>query len=51
MTHPEKSPNRERCWTIEVCRTCHRLARWPFCEHREDNGSWYRLATVKEVGR
>lgn len=22
-------------WVIDVCRTCGRLAQWPFCEHRE----------------
>lgn len=21
-------------WIIEVCLTCGRLARWPFCEHK-----------------
>lgn len=23
-------------WTIDVCRTCGKLAIWPFCEHRPD---------------
>ncbi len=22
-------------WIIDVCKTCGRLATWPFCEHRE----------------
>jgi hypothetical protein len=21
-------------WIIDVCRTCHRVVRYPFCEHR-----------------
>lgn len=25
-----------RTWIIEVCKTCARLAVWPFCEHREE---------------
>ena len=25
-----------RSWIIPVCRTCERLAVWPFCEHRPD---------------
>jgi hypothetical protein len=25
-----------RDWTIQVCRTCDRLAMWPFCEHRDE---------------
>lgn len=33
-------------WTIPVCRTCHRIAHWPFCQHREDNGDWFAYVTV-----
>lgn len=36
---------------VEVCKTCDRKAQWPFCEHKTDDGSWYRLAVVREVGR
>lgn len=25
----------QKGWIIDVCRTCHREAKWPFCEHRE----------------
>ncbi len=28
-------------WTIPVCRTCYRIALWPFCVHREANGDWF----------
>lgn len=44
----------ERAWWIDVCRTCERLARWPFCEHRprgyQQPGSpgWY--VTVRVTG-
>ena len=27
-------------WTIDVCRTCHKKAQWPFCEHRDQGGDW-----------
>lgn len=33
-------------WTIAVCRTCHRQANWPFCEHKTDGGEWFGLVTV-----
>ena len=36
---------------VEVCKTCDRQAQWPFCEHKTDDGRWYRLVTVREVGR
>jgi len=36
-------------WFLEVCRTCHRRAVWPFCEHKEDNGDWF--VTVNVSGR
>lgn len=36
---------------VEVCKTCDRKAVWPFCEHKTNDGSWYRLAMVREVGR
>lgn len=40
-----------RSWLIPVCRTCDRLAVWPFCEHREmpppdGTGSWLTYVTV-----
>lgn len=25
-------------WTISVCLTCGREAKWPFCEHRRTDG-------------
>jgi hypothetical protein len=28
-------------WVIDVCRTCGRLAAWPFCEHRDQ---WLKTA-------
>jgi hypothetical protein len=34
-------------WAIDVCRTCGRIARVPFCEHREYNGSWFVTIVVK----
>lgn len=46
----------KRIWTIEVCKTCSRLAVWPFCEHRPDGyvppgtPSWCELVRVREVG-
>ena len=33
-------------WFLEVCRTCHRRAVWPFCEHKEDNGNWFVTVNV-----
>ncbi|GAC1521660.1 MAG: hypothetical protein NVS3B1_06150 [Marmoricola sp.] len=46
-------PVRRTRWTgiVEVCNTCDRKAQWPFCEHKTDNGRWYRLVQVREVGR
>lgn len=45
-----------RTWVIAVCRTCDRLAQWPFCEHRDEwvNGGsppppWYEHVTVREA--
>jgi len=38
-------------WVIDVCRTCGRLAVWPFCEHRDnppdDGTGWCYPARVK----
>jgi hypothetical protein len=34
---PEK-----RSWVIDVCRTCDRLAVWPFCEHRPTSPQYDR---------
>jgi hypothetical protein len=31
---------REFGWVIDVCRTCHREAKWPFCEHRDQGPNW-----------
>jgi hypothetical protein len=44
-------PVRERpgSWVIDVCRTCGRLAVWPFCEHRSDLGRWYESVHVREI--
>lgn len=36
---------------VEICKTCDRKAQWPFCEHKTNDGSWYRLVRVREVGR
>lgn len=50
-------PNKPRVWTIEVCRTCGRLAVWPYCSHRptgfvaSGTTPWYEIVTVREVGR
>ena len=42
-------------WAIEVCRTCHRIAHFPFCEHRDQylaaypaggGPSWYAMVHV-----
>ncbi len=44
-------------WIIDVCKTCGRLATWPFCEHRDQRpafGSWcigVRVAPVDQNGR
>lgn len=27
-------------WSIDVCRTCGRLAQWPFCAHRGNGPAW-----------
>ncbi len=41
-----------RTWVIDVCRTCGKLAQWPFCEHRDekrtDDMSWCVPITVVE---
>lgn len=38
-------------WTIEVCRTCGRVARWPFCAHRDeaqiDGKPWCESVVVR----
>ena len=45
-----------RTWVIDVCRTCGRVATWPFCEHRPeafataDGESWYEPIRVREAG-
>lgn len=44
-----------RVWLIDVCRTCNRLAQWPFCEHRPahfapDTPRWYETVRVRETG-
>jgi len=46
-----------REWTIDVCRTCGRLAVWPFCEHRPTGyvpwhvwEAWCESVHVREVG-
>jgi hypothetical protein len=47
-----------RRWVIDVCKTCDRLAHYPFCEHRPEHGSyvdppplWYETITVRKAGR
>lgn len=53
---------KRREWIIEVCRTCARIANWPFCEHRQQwldahprvmasTPSWTELVRVKEASR
>ena len=38
-------------WVISICRTCGRVAQWPFCEHREqppaDGSPWCLPVSVK----
>lgn len=34
-------------WVIMVCLTCGAKAEWPFCEHREANGEWFTMVTVR----
>lgn len=46
-----RTPSRRWEGIVEVCKTCDRKAQWPFCEHKTDDGSWYRLVVVREVGR
>lgn len=48
-----ESQSRRARWEgiVEVCKTCDRKANWPFCEHKTNDGSWYRLVRVREVGR
>lgn len=36
MPETESGAKFPTSWVIEVCRTCGRVATWPFCEHRED---------------
>ena len=44
-----------REWIIEICRTCGRQAKWPFCEHRPDGyvppdtPSWCVPVRVREI--
>jgi hypothetical protein len=36
-------------WTIDVCRTCGKQAKWPFCEHRKTTSAgqpWYTVVIV-----
>lgn len=37
----------ESGWIIDVCATCHRLAVWPFCEHRRTDRRWTVAVAVK----
>lgn len=45
-------------WFIDVCKTCGRIAHWPFCEHRPehfpltlDAPRWYETVRVRETSR
>jgi hypothetical protein len=38
-------------WTIDVCRTCGRLATWPGCEHWHSAPNWCRPIRVRPVGK
>jgi hypothetical protein len=46
-----------REWVVEVCRSCDRLAQWPFCSHRPQGldavgaAPWTETVRVREVGR
>lgn len=43
-TKPKKIKVR---WPLEVCKTCHRRAIWPFCEHYNGvDGSWFKTIWV-----
>lgn len=37
------------CYTIDVCATCGRHAKWPFCAHRSLTESWTRTIVVRPV--
>lgn len=34
-------------WSLAVCRTCGRIASWPFCAHRGTDGSWFTTIVVR----
>jgi len=46
----------KRTWMIEVCKTCSRLAQWPYCAHRPTTTnewsvpqvSWTETVRVRE---
>lgn len=47
---------KKRTYFIDVCKTCNRLAQWPFCEHKPElwfnhdpNNKWYETIRVREV--
>jgi hypothetical protein len=43
---------KKREWIIDVCKTCGREAKWPFCEHYDPTHStqkWYETVRVREV--
>lgn len=48
----------KRSWVIDVCKTCGRLAHWPFCEHggglrrpgdKLPPAGWCEPVTVRET--
>lgn len=45
----------KRTWVIDVCKTCGRIATWPFCEHRPegwvpiDTPPWCESVAVREI--
>lgn len=52
----------KRVFFIDVCKTCDRLAKWPFCEHRPEHidyeaignpfaprNLWYETIRVRET--
>lgn len=45
------APEFPSSWVVEVCRTCGRVAQWPFCEHRQqrptDDRPWCLPVVVK----
>lgn len=47
----QNEARRVREWRVDVCKSCARLAQWPFCKHYNAmDGTWFETVNVREIG-